>query len=47
MLDGGILLAVEKGNTGAIYDAIRRYARANNKYRKGYDKNKKVSYLKY
>ena len=38
---------VEKGITGRICHAIHRYARANNKYMKDYDKNKESMYLKY
>ena len=41
-----ILLTVEKGIRGGIYHSIYRYAKANNKYMKNYDKNKKSSYLK-
>ena len=41
-----ILLTVEKGIIGGIYHSIYRYAKANNKYMKNYDKNKKSSYLK-
>ena len=42
-----MLLIVEKETRGGIYHAIHRYAKANNKYMKGYDKNKESSYLKY
>ena len=42
-----MLLMVEKGITGGICHAIHRYAKANNKYMKDYDKNKESSYLKY
>ena len=38
---------VEKGIRGGIFHAIHRYAKANNKHMKDYDKNKKSSYLKY
>ena len=38
---------VEKGIRGGICHAIHRYAKANNKYTKEYDKNKESSYLKY
>ena len=43
--DIDMLLMVEKGIRGGICDAIHRYARANNKYIKDYDKNKESSYL--
>ena len=42
-----MLLLVEKGITGEICHAIYRYVKANNKYMKNYDKNKKLWYLKY
>ena len=35
-----MLLMVEKGIRGGICHAIHRYAKANNKYKKNYDKNK-------
>ena len=38
---------VEKGIRGRICYAIHRYAKANNKYIKDYDKNKETSYLYY
>ena len=38
---------VEKGIRGGICNAIHRYAKADNKYMKDYDKNKEISYLKY
>ena len=41
----GILLMVEKGIRGGHF--IYRYAKANNKYMKDYDKNKESSYLQY
>ena len=40
-----MLLMVEKGIRGGIYHAIHRYAKANNKYMKNYDKNKESSYI--
>ena len=40
-------LMVEKGIRGGICHAIHRYAKANNKYMKVYDKNKELSYYKY
>ena len=42
-----ILLIVEKGIKEGICHAICRYANANNKYVKDFDKNKESSYLKY
>ena len=38
---------VEKGIRGGISNTIHRFAKANNKYMKIYDKNKESSYLKY
>ena len=38
---------VKKGIREGIYHAIHRYAKANNKCMKDYDKNKESSYLKY
>ena len=35
-----MLIMVEKGIRGGIYHAIHRYAKANNKYIKNYDKSK-------
>ena len=42
-----MLLMVEKVIRGGICHAIYRYAKANNKYMKSYDKNKALFYLKY
>ena len=42
-----MLLMVEKGIRGGIYHSIYRYAIANNKYMKNYDKNKESSYIQY
>ena len=42
-----MLLRVEKGVRGGICHAIHRYAKANNKYMKNYDKNIASSYLIY
>ena len=47
LTDIDMLLMVEKRIRGRIYHAIPRYAKANNKYMKDYDKNKESSYLKY
>ena len=42
-----MLLMVEIGIRRGICHAIQRYAKANNKHMKDYDKNKDSSYLKY
>ena len=42
-----MLLIVKKGIRGGICYAIHRYAKANNKYMKNYDKNKESSYIQY
>ena len=42
-----MLLMVESGIRGAIYQAICRYAKASNKYMNNYDKRKLISYLMY
>ena len=42
-----MLLMFGKGIRGVICHAIHRYAKANNKYLKDYDKHKESSYLKY
>ena len=42
-----MLLMVEKGIRGGICHAIYRYAKANNKYMKNYDKNKESSYIQH
>ena len=42
-----MLLMVEKGTRGGICHAIHRYAKANNKYMKNYDKNIESLYLMY
>ena len=42
-----MLLMTKKGIKGGICHAIHWYAKANNKYRKDYDKNKEFLYLKY
>ena len=42
-----MLLMVERGIRGGICHAIYRYAKSNNKYMKGFNKNKELLYLKY
>ena len=46
LTDIDMLLVVEKGTTGGICQAIHRYAKANNKYMKDYDKDI-ISYFMY
>ena len=41
------LLMVEKGIRGGICHSIYRYAKANNRYMKDYDKNKESLYVQY
>ena len=46
IIDPDMLLMVEKGIRGGICHAILRYAKANNKYMKDYNKDeKKKSFL--
>ena len=39
-----MLLMVEKGIRGGMCQSTYRYAKANDKYRKNYDKNQETSY---
>ena len=45
--DMDMLLMVEKEIRGGICHSVHRYAKANNKYMKNYDKNKESLYLIY
>ena len=47
LTDIDMLLMVQKGITGRIFHSVYRYAKANNKYMKDYDKNKESSYIQY
>ena len=47
LTDVDMLLTVEKGIRGGICHVIHRYAKANNKYMKKYDKNKESSCIQY
>ena len=42
-----MLLMVEEGIRGAMCQAVYKYAKANNKYTKNYDKNIEALYLEY
>ena len=47
LTDIDMLLMAEKGIRDGICHAIHRFAKANNKHMKDYDKNKESSYLNY
>ena len=47
LTDIDMLLMVEKGIRGRIFQAIHRHAKVNNKYMKNYDKDIPSSYLAY
>ena len=47
LTDIDMLLMVEKGTRGGICQATHRYAKANNKYMKNYDKSIESSYIEY
>ena len=47
LTDYDMLLMIEEGIRGGICHSMQRYAKANNKYMKDYDKKKKSSYIQY
>ena len=47
LTDYDMVLMVEEGIRGGISHAMQRYAKANNKYMKDYDRKKKSSYIQY
>ena len=47
LIDYDMLLMVEEGIRGGICHSIHRYAKANNKYMKNYNKDEEPSYIQY
>ena len=47
LTDYDMILMIEKGIKGGIWQATHRYAKVNNKYVKNYDKNIDSSYIEY
>ena len=47
LTDYDMVLMIEEGKRGGICRAMQRYAKANNKYMKNYDRKKKSSYIQY
>ena len=47
LTDNDMLMMFEEGTRGGMCHATYRYAKANNKYMKNYDKNKGSSYIEY
>ena len=47
LTDYDMLLMVEEGIRGGICHSIQRYAKANNKYMKGYNTNEELPYIQY
>ena len=47
LTDYDMLLMIEEGIRGGLCHAVHRYAKANSKYMKNYDKSKESSYIQY